>query len=97
MRFLRYEIEKEVRAVQWYVECNILTMRNFFQLIKIPEAEDKTQLALGLVRRKEASVAMLIRRVEAGDQESVLRLLRTAFYPYEPCAVGLDLCPLGYR
>ena len=83
--------------MEWYVECNILAMRNFFQLIKIPEAEDKTQLALGLVRRKEASVAMLIRRVEAGDQENVLRLLRTDFYPYEPCAVGLDLCPLGYR
>ena len=40
---------------------------------------------------------MLIRRVESRDQENVLRLLRTDFYPYEPCAVGLDLCPLGYR
>jgi len=40
---------------------------------------------------------MMIRKVEPGDQEAVLRLLRTDFYPYEPCAVGLDLCPLGYR
>ena len=56
-------------------------------------------VALGLERRKEVyiSVVMLIRRVEPADQENVLRLLRTDFYPYEPCAVGLDLCPLGYR
>ena len=39
----------------------------------------------------------MIRKVESRDQEAVLRLLRTDFYPYEPCAVGLDLCPLGYR
>ena len=40
---------------------------------------------------------LVIRKVEAADHEEVLDLLRTDFYPHEPCAVGLDLCPPGYR
>ena len=29
--------------------------------------------------------------------QDVLGLLRTDFFPHEPCAVGLSFCPLGYR
>ena len=29
--------------------------------------------------------------------QNIIGLLLTDFFPYEPCAVGLDLCPLGYR
>lgn len=38
-----------------------------------------------------------IRKVEPEDQKRIIDLLLTDFFPYEPCAVGLDLCPLGYR
>ena len=27
----------------------------------------------------------------------MLSLLRSDFFPHEPCAVGLSLCPAGYR
>ena len=29
--------------------------------------------------------------------QNIIGLLLTDFFPHEPCAVGLDLCPLGYR
>ena len=29
--------------------------------------------------------------------ENIIGLLLTDFFPDEPCAVGLSLCPLGYR
>ena len=29
--------------------------------------------------------------------QPVLSLLRSDFFPHEPCAVGLSLCPAGYR
>merc|ERR1712203_363161 len=38
-----------------------------------------------------------IRRVETSDHKNIIGLLLTDFFPYEPCAVGLNLCPLGYR
>jgi len=38
-----------------------------------------------------------IRKVETSDHKNIIGLLLTDFFPYEPCAVGLDLCPLGYR
>jgi len=31
------------------------------------------------------------------DQKRVIDLLLTDFFPDEPCAAGLDLCPPGYR
>lgn len=40
---------------------------------------------------------MIVRQVEPQDYEDVLNLLRKDFYTEEPCAVGINLCPLGYR
>ena len=31
------------------------------------------------------------------DLNTSLEFLRENFYPYEPCAKNLDLCPFGYR
>ena len=52
---------------------------------------------LGSREQGAGSIMLVIRKVEAEDHEEVLDLLRTDFYPHEPCAVGLDLCPPGYR
>ena len=81
-------------------ECNILEMRNFFQLMKIPGDKFRCSGVWTSLEEGEETLGgtmVMIRKVEPRDQEAVLRLLRTDFYPYEPCAVGLDLCPLGYR
>ena len=29
--------------------------------------------------------------------QDIIGMLLTDFFPHEPCAAGLDLCPLGYR
>lgn len=38
-----------------------------------------------------------IRKVELTDTKNVIDLLLTDFFPDEPCAAGLSLCPPGYR
>ena len=38
-----------------------------------------------------------IRPLTDNQSEHALEFLRQNFYPYEPCAKALDLCPVGYR
>merc|ERR1711934_1307543 len=44
-----------------------------------------------------ADTMITIRKVELSDMKNVIDLLLTDFFPDEPCAAGLDLCPPGYR
>ena len=36
-----------------------------------------------------------IRQVVASDHEAIIDLLRTDFFPHEPAAIAINLCPRG--
>ena len=38
-----------------------------------------------------------LRTLTADHFEETLEFLREHFFPYEPCAVNIDLCPHGYK
>ena len=47
--------------------------------------------------RASSSKSFEIRPILPGEIEQSLELLRENFFPYEPCAVNIDLCPHGYK
>ncbi len=49
------------------------------------------------VNKGKMSAKINVVPIEEDTYGSVLEFLREYFYPNEPCAKALDLCPHGYR
>ena len=76
----------------------------FRDLIEFPiKGEESCRLRLtvkptskGKISQK-MSESIEIRPIFPKDTEQVLEFLRENFFPFEPCAQNIDLCPLGYK
>ena len=67
--------------------------------IRMPFSLLESQYSLNLRSFKMAgsSSSFELKPILSEHIEQSLEFLRQNFFPYEPCAVNIDLCPLGYR